>query len=169
MAHGGHHPREQHGHHIIPLKTLLIVFGVLVFLTIFTVASSQIDLGALNVPLALLIAGTKAGFVVAVFMALKYDNRVNAVVFSFGVIFVLVFLSFTLFDTAFRGDVGNVDPQTVSDRERLEEAMRARDPGPGGPVDSGVTGETTEPSEEGAEEAAGGTPDDVGDVTGGEE
>lgn len=134
MAHGGHHPREQHGHHIIPLKTLLTVFGALVLLTIFTVISAQWDLGPLNVPLALAIATVKAGLVVAFFMALKYDNRVNAMVFSFGVIFVVLFLSFTVFDTVFRGDVGNVSQEPISDIERAEEQLRARDPGPGGPM-----------------------------------
>src|SRR5690554_5508776 len=125
MAHGGHHPREEHGHHVIPLKTLLMVFGALVFLTIFTVISAQWDLGPLNVPLAFLIATTKATLVVAVFMALKYDNKVNTLVFFFGVLFVLLFLSGTLFDAVFRGDVGNVDSETISDRERMEEELRA--------------------------------------------
>ncbi len=134
MAQGGHHPGEQHGHHIIPLKTLLTVFGVLVLLTIITVITAQWDLGPLNVPLALLIAGTKATLVVLYFMALKYDNRVNAMVFSFGVIFVALFLSFTVFDSMSRGDVGNVGTETISDQERREEELRARDPGVTGSV-----------------------------------
>lgn len=132
MAQGGTSSQEQHGHHIIPLRTLLTVFGALVFLTIFTVISAQWDLGVLNVPLAMLIASTKALMVIMVFMALKYDNRVNAMVFSVGVLFVLLFLSGTLFDMMVRGDVGNVGRETISDQQRLEEQMRERDPGPGG-------------------------------------
>lgn len=131
MAHGGHHSREQHGHHIIPSKTLVAVFGTLVLLTIITVASAQLDLGALNVPIALLLATTKTVLVVSFFMALKYDNRVNTMVFFVGVIFVAVFVVFTLFDTAFRGDLDNVDPETISDRARIEEMQRLRDPGVG--------------------------------------
>src|SRR5690554_3590537 len=108
MAQRGSESQEQHGHHIIPRKTLLSVFGALVFLTIFTVISAQWDLGPFNVPLAMVIATSKALMVIMVFMQLKYDNRVNAMVFSIGVIFVLLLLSGTLFDMKMRGDVGHV-------------------------------------------------------------
>ncbi len=124
MAQGKHH-----GHHVIPMAVLLKVFGGLVLLTVVTVLTAQVDLGSFNVPLALTIAFTKAGLVLTFFMALKYDNRVNTLVFSVGALFVAVFLIFTLFDTAFRGDLENVDPQTIGDRQRAEEALRARDPG----------------------------------------
>ena len=90
-------------HHIIPVRTLAIVIGVLVALTVVTVVTAQFDLGALNVPLALAIAGTKALVVAAIFMGLKYDNPVNFVVITLGVIFAVVFLTITLSDTAFRG------------------------------------------------------------------
>lgn len=110
------------GHHITPVRSLVIVFGALVFLTVITVISSRWDLGALNVPLALSIAILKATLVVTVFMALRTDTRVNALVLSLGVLFVSIFLIFTLFDTAFRGDLSNVDPQTISDIEAQEAA-----------------------------------------------
>ncbi len=134
MAQRGSESQEQHGHHIIPRKTLLSVFGALVFLTIFTVISAQWDLGPFNVPLAMVIATSKALMVIMVFMQLKYDNRVNAMVFSIGVIFVLLLLSGTLFDMKMRGDVGHVSKETISDQQRMEEELRARDPGPGGPL-----------------------------------
>lgn len=119
---------SQHGHHVIPKKVLYTVFGTLVFLTILTAVTAEfVDIGALNVPLALAIAGSKAALVVTFFMALKYDNKVNTLVFMFGGVFVLVFLTFTLFDTAFRGDLGNVGSETISDMERREEALRERE------------------------------------------
>lgn len=131
MAHAAHsaHGESSHGHHIIPMPLLLKVFGGLVLLTIITVLTAQIDLGSFNVPLALAIAFTKAGLVLTFFMALKYDNRVNSLVFAVGAIFVAVFLIFTLFDTAFRGDLSNVDDQTIADQQRQEEALLAREPG----------------------------------------
>ncbi len=133
MAHSSQHHdpsgAAHHGHYIIPIKVLGTVFGVLVFLTVITVITSRIDLGAMNVPLALAIAITKALLVVAFFMALKYDNAVNTLVFSVGAVFVLVFLAFTLADTAFRGSLGIMDAETVADQQRAEEALRARDPG----------------------------------------
>lgn len=121
--------KAQHGHHVTPKKTLFMVFGALVALTILTGLTAQIDLGAFNVPLALVIAGSKATLVVLFFMALKYDNRVNALVFTLGVVFAVVFLTFTLFDTAFRGDLGNVGTETISDIERMESTLRERETG----------------------------------------
>ena len=115
-----------HEHHITSKKTLYKVFGGLVALTIFTVITAEyVDIGSLNIVLALLIAGAKASLVVIFFMALKYDNRVNTLVFTLGTVFVVVFLAFTLFDTAFRGDLGNVDYRTVADRELELEQLRA--------------------------------------------
>jgi len=125
MSHDSHH-----GHHIIPLKVLGTVFGALVALTIITVLTAKyVDLGPLNLPLALVIASTKAGLVVAYFMALKYDNKVNTLAFAIGTIFVIVFLTFTLFDTAFRGYVGNmVEDGTIMDQQAEEEVVRQREP-----------------------------------------
>jgi len=108
MAHA-----EEHHHHITSKKTLFIVFGVLVVLTVVTAVTAQIDLGGFNVPLALAIAFTKASLVLAIFMALKYDNRVNTLIFSIGVIFVGVFLLITLLDTAFRGALGIMEAGVV--------------------------------------------------------
>jgi cytochrome c oxidase subunit 4 len=115
---------SQHGHHIIPKKTLYKVFGALAFLTVLTgLTAEYVDLGSLNVPLALAIAVSKATLVATFFMALKYDNRVNTLVFMVGILFVGVFLVFTLFDTVFRGDLGNVGSETISEIERLESTM----------------------------------------------
>jgi cytochrome c oxidase subunit 4 len=148
MAHAAH-TDEHHGHHIIPMKLLLKIFGGLVFLTVLTVlTATQLDLGAFNVPLALAIAFTKAGLVLTFFMALKYDNRVNTLVFSLGVIFVAVFLTFTLFDTAFRGDLGNVDAETLADQERAAQAIMGIEPdaasGHGAGGDHGTAADSTQ-------------------------
>ena len=117
-------------HHITPKKTLIQVFAALIVLTIVTVLTAQVDLGMFNVPLALLIAGTKATLVVLIFMALKYDNRVNTLVFLVGTLFVIVFLAFTLFDTLYRGDLSNTTEGTIQDQQRQEEALQEREPDP---------------------------------------
>ena len=116
------------GHHITSIKTLSIVIGALVFLTIFTVFSAQFDLGAFNVPLALLIATTKAGLVVTIFMALKWDNKINAAIFGIGVLFVMVFITFILFDTMYRGDLSNTTKGTIMEMEAQQAEMEAREP-----------------------------------------
>jgi cytochrome c oxidase subunit 4 len=89
-----------------------------------TVAVAYVPLGPLGVPVAIGIAATKASLVVLYFMALRYDNPVNALTFTIGIIMVMIFITFTMFDTAFRGDMGNVAEQTVSEMEREQEAAQ---------------------------------------------
>lgn len=106
-------------HHVIPIRVLGSVFGALVLLTVITVLTAQVDLGVLNMPLALAIASAKALLVVMVFMALRWDNRVNALILSIGGVFVLVFLALTLSDTALRGildiqPAGEISPVEVA-------------------------------------------------------
>jgi len=108
-------------HHVLPKATLFKVFGGLIVLTILTVAVAYVPLGPLTVPVAIGIATAKATLVVLFFMALKYDNPVNALTFTIGIIMVVVFITFTMFDTAFRGDLGNVTPQTVEEIEREQQ------------------------------------------------
>jgi cytochrome c oxidase subunit 4 len=70
---------------------------------------------------ALAIAMAKASLVVLFFMHLKYDNPVNALTFTIGSIFVVVFVAITLLDTAFRGDLGNVNAKTVKQLQAEQE------------------------------------------------
>lgn len=119
---------EHHEHHIVPLKLLWTVFAALVGFTVLTVLTAKfVDLGPLNFPLAMAIALSKVVLVATFFMALKWDNKVNVLILILGCIFVVVFLSFTLFDTAFRGDVGNVGTETIMDEERRNEELMMRE------------------------------------------
>ncbi len=106
-----------------------MVFAGLVFLTILTVVTSRMETGPLHVPLAIAIASFKAILVVLFFMALKYDNKVNALILSVGTLFVIVFLGITLLDTMYRGDLPNTQKGTIMDQQRAEEALKAEDPG----------------------------------------
>ena len=114
------------GPHIVPKSVLLKVFGGLLGLTVLTVAAAYVPFGPLAVPVAIGIAGTKAGLVVLYFMHLKYDNPVNALTFTIGSIFVIVFVAITLLDTAFRGDLGNVDSRTVQQIQAEQERAQQR-------------------------------------------
>ena len=117
-----------HGHHLIPKKVYWIVFSALIFLTILTYLTAEyLDLGPLNVPLAIAIALFKCSLVVLFFMALKYDTRVNAMVFLLGGVFVLVFIGVTLLDTTFRGFMDEDKGITLQDLERETLELVARD------------------------------------------
>lgn len=91
-----HHDDHSHGgHHITPIQTYVKVLALLVVLTIATVAFappvSGLNLGIFSVILAFVIASTKAGFVLAIFMGLKWDSRLNLAIF-FTAIFTLMIL-----------------------------------------------------------------------------
>jgi cytochrome c oxidase subunit 4 len=67
-------------------------------LTWATVSATFIDLGNLNIVIALGIAVIKASLVVLYFMHLRYDNPFNAFVFIASVLFVMLFIGFALID-----------------------------------------------------------------------
>jgi cytochrome c oxidase subunit 4 len=115
------------GPHIVPRSILLRVFGALIVLTLLTVMAAYVPLGPFDVPVAIGIAVTKSSLVVLYFMHLKYDNPVNALTFTIGSIFVVVFVVVTLLDTAFRGDLGNVSDQTVQQIQAEEEAQQRQE------------------------------------------
>ena len=92
--------------HVIPAGVLLGVFAALIALTVATVAVTWVDLGALNLFVALGIATVKAALVALYFMHLRYDSPFNALLFVAGLAFVALFLGFTLMDAiAYQPDI----------------------------------------------------------------
>ncbi len=88
--------------HVFDYKTLAAILLALLVLTTLTVSISYIDLGKLNVWIALLIASFKASLVLLYFMHMKFEGKV--IVYSFlGTIFFLgIMIGFTFFDVGFR-------------------------------------------------------------------
>jgi cytochrome c oxidase subunit IV len=94
------HDTAPHGlAHVVPLWVLAAVFAALVVLTAITVGVAAIELGSLNIYVALAIAGVKATLVVLFFMHLRYDRPFNLVVFLGCLLFVVIFISLVLKDT----------------------------------------------------------------------
>ncbi len=92
--------RDSNGRgHAVPLRVLLGVWAALLFLTFVTVAATKVDLGGLNVWVALGIATVKALLVALFFMHLKYDKPFHAVVFVASIFFLALFLGLALLDT----------------------------------------------------------------------
>lgn len=110
----------QHHHHILSNKTAVTVGVVLLFLTAVTVWIAGVDLGAMNFPVAMLVATVKASFVCLFFMNLLYDRRENAVIFMTSFLFLAIFLVLTASDLLFRGDV------YVKPREPLMAAAQSK-------------------------------------------
>jgi cytochrome c oxidase subunit IV len=105
-ASGHHgHAAAHHGHehneisHVAPVKVLIGVFVALLALTALTVAAVRIDLGALNIWIAMGIATVKATLVALYFMHLKYDRPFNAMVFLASLVFAGLFVAIALLDS----------------------------------------------------------------------
>lgn len=87
-----------HEHHIVPKQVYMNVFYALIVLTVITVAAARVDFGFLNTFIAIGIATVKAGLVAAYFMGLKYDEKLNVVIFVSGFFFLLVLFFFSQLD-----------------------------------------------------------------------
>ncbi len=85
--------------HVVPLWLLAAVFGALLALTGLTVAVASVDLGNLNLYLALGIAAVKASLVVLFFMHLFWDRPFNAMIFIGCLLFVCLFIGLALTDS----------------------------------------------------------------------
>ncbi|MEM7391558.1 MAG: cytochrome C oxidase subunit IV family protein [Verrucomicrobiota bacterium] len=100
-----HDDPDQIHHHISPLSLYIKVFLALMVLTWVTVAVSKFDLGVLNLPVALLVAFTKASLVLWFFMHLSHSAKITWVCAFGSLIWLGVMLFLTLGDyVARRGD-----------------------------------------------------------------
>ncbi|HWO56868.1 MAG TPA: cytochrome C oxidase subunit IV family protein [bacterium] len=91
--------------HTIPLRVYLTVAALLLVMTAVTIAVSFVHLGALNIVVALAIAGFKALLVAFFFMHLYYDNKFYFMVFAIALLFLVIFIGFTMIDTTRRADL----------------------------------------------------------------
>ena len=85
--------------HVVPLRVLVGVFVALILLTWLTVAVTAVDLGSLNLWIALAVATIKGSLVVLYFMHLRYDSPFNSLVFVTALVFLFLFLGITIMDT----------------------------------------------------------------------
>lgn len=90
--------------HIVDTNTNLKTLGALIVLTAVTVITAKtIHLGESgNLILAMFIACTKAGIVLAWFMHLKYDGMMNRVIALCGLAFLILLVAFSCIDIFFR-------------------------------------------------------------------
>ncbi len=92
-------PLADYHPHVVPVPLLLGVFGILLFLTFVTVAVTLIDLGPLNIWIALAIAVVKAAVVALYFMHLRYDRPFHGVILIASLFFVAIFIGLALVDS----------------------------------------------------------------------
>jgi caa(3)-type oxidase subunit IV len=74
-------------------KAYLMVWVALLCLTAITVKVSYHDYGTWNIAVAMLVATIKGTLVALFFMHLKYDKKVNQVIFISGFLFLAIFVA----------------------------------------------------------------------------
>jgi cytochrome c oxidase subunit 4 len=108
MAEHGTKPDAQHGHgeakhggtHVVPVRILVATGLALLVFTWLTVAATKVDLGEMNIFIALGIAVIKGSLVALYFMHLRWDRPFNGIVFIGSLAFVTLLISLVLVDTS---------------------------------------------------------------------
>lgn len=101
--HASGHGEHAGGHHVMPLGIYWGVFLALVAGTIVTVWTATMDLGSLNVIVALVIASVKALLVVLYFMHVKYASKLTWLFAASGFFWLVIMLVITMNDYSSRG------------------------------------------------------------------
>jgi len=94
--------------HVIPRRVYAAILFALLFLTITTYWVATINLGPLNVVIALTIATCKATLVVLFFMHARYSPRRTRLVILAGLFWLLILLGLTLSDYLTRPFTGHL-------------------------------------------------------------
>lgn len=97
-----HHADLGHDH-VTPLGVYFGIFGLLMALTAITVGVAWVDLGSLNILVALGVAFVKATFVVLYFMHLKYSSKLTWVVLASGLFWLVILFGIMMGDYLTRG------------------------------------------------------------------
>lgn len=97
QVHGDHSPYGLG--HISSWQTLVKVWVALMVLTILTVMATWVNLGSLNIWIAMIVAVAKATLVVVFFMHMKHNKPFLMYVFTFSLAFVAFFLAMVMLDS----------------------------------------------------------------------
>ncbi len=89
--------------HIVPLRTYYLIFLTLMVCTAITVAVAFVDLGPLNIIVAMTIAVLKATLVVLFFMHVKYSTRLTWAVVLGSIFWLGILIVMTAGDYLTRG------------------------------------------------------------------
>ena len=94
------------GHIIGNRFTYFLVFMALMVGTVITVLAARIDMGSWNLPIAMVIAVTKAMLVILFFMHLKDHPKLIKVTFAAAFFFFMILIAHTLSDYLTRPTMG---------------------------------------------------------------
>src|ERR1017187_3063492 len=97
---------EHTGHHVGSVGMLFAVFASLLVGTAVTYFVSFVNMGALNTPVALAIAVTKASLVVLFFMGVRWNTPLTKVIAVSGFLWLLILFGLGMSDYLSRGWLG---------------------------------------------------------------
>jgi cytochrome c oxidase subunit IV len=91
---------ENEKKHIVEYRTYFIVLICLLVFTFSSIGVTQLELGTLSVTAALVFSSIKSILVLAIFMHLRFDNKIYAilvgiVLFIFAALVVITFLDYS--------------------------------------------------------------------------
>lgn len=92
--------------HVAPKSMYYTIFAALMVLTVVTVAVARVELGILNLPVAMAVAVTKAMLVILFFMHVKYSTKLVQVTAFTGFLFLGILIALTMADYLGRGMLG---------------------------------------------------------------
>jgi cytochrome c oxidase subunit 4 len=84
--------------HVVSLKIYIAIFAALLTMTALTIQVAFIDLGALNIYMAMTIAVVKALLVVMFFMHLRYSSSLTKLFVSAGALWLIILIALTASD-----------------------------------------------------------------------
>ncbi len=85
-------------HSVLPVRTYVTVFVVLICLTGLTVFASRMQLGGLAMTVALLIAGAKTTVVMLWFMEVKFSEKLIKIIAGAGFFWLAILIALSLAD-----------------------------------------------------------------------
>lgn len=89
---------SQQGHTVTGISVYIGIFLALMVLTVITVGAAMVDMGWLNTPVALLIAGTKASLVILFFMEVRHAHPITKMVVLSGLLWLIILGALTFSD-----------------------------------------------------------------------
>ena len=95
-----HHADQEH--HILPVRTYLVIFAILMALLVLTVGVAFINLGPVNIVVAMTVAIVKATLVVLFFMHVRYSSRLTQIFVVAAFLWLGIMFVFTFADYATR-------------------------------------------------------------------
>ena len=93
---------EHNDHHIVSYKTYIYILLTLIALTFISIGVTSIELEALTVTVALLLATIKTCIVLWYFMHLKFDQKIYLIMVIGVIVIFIVVILITLIDYIYR-------------------------------------------------------------------